>query len=110
MTVAERVQGMSRDELINAANGKGGASGYDDRLASVEEWAKVATEELKRRGLSLPVGHTDSAAPSDPISADAHFIAMSASRDAARIVKNLWIIFVLLPFVVGVVLWVLTQK
>jgi hypothetical protein len=35
--------------------------------------------------------------PADAISADAHFIAMSASQDAGRIIKHLWIIFVLLP-------------
>jgi hypothetical protein len=57
----------------------------------------------------LSEGHGEA----DSISADAHYIAQCA-HDAARtasgrIIKHLWIIFVLLPVVLGAAFWILTQ-
>jgi hypothetical protein len=106
MVIKDRVQQMTNDELISAANGNGGACGYDDGLASVSDWSQVASEELKRRGVT---GLTDFTIQSDPISADAHHIAASVTAGAGRIVKHLWIIFVALPFALGVAFWILLQ-
>jgi hypothetical protein len=105
MAIGGSLADMSDDDLKSIANGNPETGYYN-----TDKWRSAATAELNRRGVdkNAPVIAPDPIP--DPISADAHFIAMSASRDAARIVKNLWIIFVLLPFVVGVVLWVLTQK
>jgi hypothetical protein len=51
---------------------------------------------------------------SDPISADAHYIARcareAASEGSGRIVKHLWIIFVCLPVVLGILFAILTAK
>ncbi|MGA7926921.1 MAG: hypothetical protein WCA20_13080 [Candidatus Sulfotelmatobacter sp.] len=49
-----------------------------------------------------PAPKAQAESPGDPVSADAHFIAMSASQDASRVIKHLWIIFVLLPVVLGI--------
>jgi hypothetical protein len=109
MTVGDRVKGMSVNELYDAAHGKGGVTGYDNSLASPTVWAEAATEELKRRGYNVPdlAAQDQAAVPDDPISADAHFIAMSASKDAGRIIKHLWIIFVLLPVVLAILFAIL---
>lgn len=107
-TVGDRVKRMSADELYDAAHGKGGATGHDDSLATVTVWAEAATEELKRRGFNVPTNPmpANQVIPAE-ISADAHFIAMSASKDAGRIIKHLWIIFVLLPVVLGILFAIL---
>jgi len=94
-TVAE----MTTEQLISAANGRYGSGIASDGLI------KEAAAELKRR--SSPAG--SAANPPDQISADAHFIATNASRDAGRIIKHLWIIFVLLPFVCGILFWILME-
>lgn len=113
MKVADRVKTMAVNELYDAAHGKGGATGHDDSLATAAVWAEVATEELKRRGFNLPgpvqqdVQEQDQAKLLVPASADAHFIAMSASKDAGRIITHLWIIFVLLPVVLGILFAIL---
>jgi len=110
---------MSVNELYDAAHGKGGATEHDNSLATVAVWAGAAIEELKRRGYNVPSPSAEElkargySVPSpsakdqagltdDPVSADAHFIAISASKDAGRIITHLWIIFVLLPVVLGV--------
>jgi hypothetical protein len=94
-TVTDRVQRMSVNELWDAVAGKGDATGHDDGLASLADWAEAATQELKRRGYNVPTNPAPKdqsvpSVPSDPISADAHFIAMSASKDAGRIIKHLF--------------------
>jgi len=64
---------------------------------------RAAQEELKRRTDAVACEKTVAV---DPISADAHYIAQCARDDAreasGRIVKHLWIIFVLLPIVLGI--------
>jgi hypothetical protein len=107
--VADRVKRMSADELYDASHGKGGATGHDDGLAPPEVWVEAANEELKRRGFIVTAAGLDSTPHStpDPISADAHFIAISASANAGRIIKHLWIIFVLLPVVLGIIFEIL---
>lgn len=68
-------------------------------IANLHSWGwQAAREELTRR------------AGTAAHSADAQFIASSASRDAGRIIKHLWIIFVLLPIICGVIFVILTQK
>jgi hypothetical protein len=109
-TVTNRVKRMSVDELYDASHGKGGATGHDDGLAPPAVWVEAANEELKRRGFIVtppvsPAPAFDSTP--DPISAGAHFIAMSARADAGRIIKHLWIIFVLLPVVLGIIFEIL---
>jgi hypothetical protein len=74
-----------------------------------EETVKMAAEILKQRGEQAPAPLFQPA-----ISADAHYIARSA-REAAgeasrRIVKHLWIIFVCLPVVLGILFAILTAK
>jgi hypothetical protein len=80
---------------------------FDNQELTDETLAMVA-EILKGRGEqpTVPVP--------DPISPDAHFLAQSA-REAAReasgrIVKHLWIIFVCLPVVLGILFAILTAK
>jgi len=109
MTVADRVKKMSVNELYDAARGKGGVTEYDNGLATPAAWAEEATDELKRRGFNVPtaVPKDQARLPDDRVSADARFIAMSASKDASRIIKHLWIIFVLLPVVLGILFAIL---
>ncbi len=87
-TAADKLKRMSASELYDASHGKGGAVG-----------AEAAIEELKRRGFAPEI---DSPPAPATVSADAHFIAISAKADAGRIIKHLWIIFVLLPVVLGI--------
>jgi hypothetical protein len=109
MLVVDRVRKMSVNELYDAAHGKGGATEEDNGLATAAVWAGAATEELKRRGYNVPspLAEDQAGLSDDPVSADARFIAMSASKDAGRIITHLWIIFVLLPVVLGVLFAIL---
>ncbi len=83
---------------------------FDDQPLR-DETVAMAAEILKRRGEQpAPVP----APVPDPISADAHHIARCAREDAreasGRIVKHLWIIFVCLPVVLGILFAILTAK
>ncbi len=59
--------------------------------------------------IEVPAADTE-----EPISADAHYVAQRAREDAreasGRIVKHLWIIFVVLPVVLGILFAILTAK
>jgi hypothetical protein len=109
MTVEDRVKKMSVNELYDAVHGKGGASEQDNYLATPAVWAVAAAEELKRRDYNVPNSPAgDQELPKvDLVSGDAHFIATSASKDAGRIITHLWIIFVLLPVVLGILFAIL---
>lgn len=102
---------MSVDELYDASHGKGGATGHDDSLAPPAVWAEAAAEELKRRGFIVtPTGLDSTLRPTpepDPVSADAKYIARAADDNSDRIIKHLWIIFVLLPVVLGIIFEIL---
>ena len=89
---------MSDDDLKSIANGNPETGYYN-----TDKWRVAATAELNRRGVDKNAPAIARVPISDPISADAHFIATNASRDAGRIIKHLWIIFVALPFVLGIV-------
>ena len=65
---------------------------------------KEAVDELnRRRGFPVPENV-------DPVSPDAHYIAEASQKAAGRIVKHLWIIFVCLPIVLGILFAILTAK
>jgi hypothetical protein len=55
-----------------------------------------------RECLNIPEEKAPDVSTVDMISADAHYIVKCAHEDAGRIVKHLWIIFVLLPVVLGI--------
>jgi hypothetical protein len=93
MAHADDAKKLTIDELRNVASSKSDIGHWGTDSAR-----EAARAELAMRGLD------------DPISADAHFIAMNASRDAGRIIKHLWIIFVLLPVVLGILFMLLTAK
>jgi hypothetical protein len=106
-TVADRVKSMSASELYDASQGKGGATGHDDGLAPPAVWAEAATEELKRRGFAKGIDPT-TPTPPNPISADAKYIAWAVDENSDRIIKHMWIIFVLLPVVLGILYVILS--
>jgi hypothetical protein len=91
MAHADDARKITTDQLKLIAKGKSDMSDW-----GTDEAREAATAELSRRGLGP-----------DPISADAHFISVSASRDAGRIIKHLWIIFVLLPVVLAIIFEIL---
>lgn len=100
--ISKDVAAMTNEQLKSIANGNPELGYYN-----TDRWRDAATAELNKRGIDR---NAPSAAATpeqegtiDPISADAHFISMSASRDAGRIIKHLWIIFVLLPIVLAIV-------
>jgi hypothetical protein len=98
MAIGGSLTDMSDNDLKSIANGNPETGYYN-----TDKWRSAATAELNRRGVDK---NAPAIAPDpipDPISADAHFIVTNASRDAARIIKHLWIIFVILPFVLGIV-------
>lgn len=74
-----------------------------------EETVKMATEILKYRGEQTPA-----LLFAPLISADAQHIARcareAASQASGRIVKHLWIIFVCLPVVMGILFAIVTAK
>lgn len=101
----------SNVELIRITNGCDGSSYQDIQDAKVE---------LKRRGHDIDMerdvdtSEEQAQAADAAISADARYIAeraaIAAKKASGRIVKHLWIIFVLLPVVLGILFAVLTAK
>ncbi len=99
------VVNKSNVELIRVTNGCDGASWQD---------VQDAQSELKRRGHDVNISEPQAQAADAAISADARYIAdhasLAAQRASGRIVKHLWIIFVLLPVVLGILFAILTAK
>jgi hypothetical protein len=91
MAHADDARKITTDQLTLIAKGKSDMSDW-----GTEEAREAASAELSRRGLGP-----------DPISADAKYIARATDDNSGRIIKHLWIIFVLLPVVLGIIFEIL---
>jgi len=78
-----------------------------DERAKQAESDRMRSENVRTARAELQGGPFGPPNEVSAVSADAHFIATSARADAGRIIKHLWIIFVLLPVVLGILFAIL---